>query len=575
MGKGRPWNDAGAGWYRLGARSRAPWSNPVRIDDPQIPPSRMRAFREAGHWTDETTNEWLEAAARARPEKTALVDRRARLDYAAYHERAVRLAARFVALGLTEEDVVAVQLPNWNEFVVTINAAMLVGVPFCQYHSDFRSREVEFILGFTEASVLVVPREFRGFDYLAMIEGLRPRLPKLEHVFVVGEDVPPGYFDLRRFLDAGGEPEVSAEVLRARRPHADQFSRTAFTSGTTGNPKAVLHVHNTTNCPLRFLNRGQRITADSVFLVFLPAGLNWGLFNVLQALHVGCRLVLEDVFRAEEALALIERERVTHFCCAPAHLVAMLNVPDFDRHDLSSVEVMMTGGASCPIEVIREVRRRLPGQLLEMYGMLECGTQAHTRLTDDPEEVCGTAGRPVPEMGIRVVNERGEDLAAGEVGEILTYGPSVTIGYYNNPEVNRESFTDDGWFHTGDQGSFDERGNLRIVGRTKEMLIRGGANIYPREIEEVLYQHSKVLDAAIVGIPDHRLGERVCACIVPRAGESMTLEELVAFLRDKIARYKLPEFLHLLEDLPRTPTGKVRKGPLRDIAVKGLGLAAD
>ena len=535
----------------------------------------MRAFREAGHWTEETTNDWLEAGARAHPEKIALVDRRARLDYADYHARAVRLAARFVALGLTEEDVVAVQLPNWNEFVVTINAAMLVGVPFCQYHSDFRSREVEFILGFTEASVLVVPREFRGFDYLAMIEALRPRLPKLRHVFVVGDDVPEGCFDLRGFLDGGGEPEVSAEVLRARRPHADQFSRTAFTSGTTGNPKAVLHVHNTTNCPLRFLNRGQRITAESVFLVFLPAGLNWGLFNVLQALHVGCRLVLQDVFRAEEALALIERERVTHFCCAPAHLVAMLNAPEFDRHDLSSVEVMMTGGASCPIEVIREVQRRLPGQLLEMYGMLECGTQAHTLLTDDPEEVCGTVGRPVPEMGIRVVDDRGADLGADEVGEILTYGPSVTIGYYNNPEVNRESFTADGWFHTGDQGSFDERGNLRIVGRTKEMIIRGGANIYPREIEEVLYQHPRVLDAAIVGIPDHRLGERVCACIVPRAGEGMSLDELVDFLREKIAHYKLPEFLHTLADLPRTPTGKVQKGPLRDIAMEGLGIAAE
>ena len=178
----------------------------MRIDDPQFTPSRMQAFREAGYWTEETTNEWLEAAARTHPEKVALVDRRARLGYAAYHDRAVRLAARFVSLGLTEGDVVAVQLPNWNEFAVTINAAMLVGVPFCQYHSDFRSREVEFILGFTEASVLVVPRAFRGFDYLEMIEELRPRLPKLEHVFVVGDEVPEGCFDLRGFLDEGGEP---------------------------------------------------------------------------------------------------------------------------------------------------------------------------------------------------------------------------------------------------------------------------------------------------------------------------------------------------------------------------------
>ena len=544
----------------------------MRIDDPQIPPSRMQAFMEAGYWTEATTNEWLEAAARAQSEKIALFDPRMRLDYATYFKQAERLAARLAVLGLTADDVVAIQLPNWNEFAIAINAAMLIGVPFCQYHSDFRSREVEFILGFTEASVLIVPREFRGFDYLAMIKELRPRLPNLKHVFVVGDDIPPGYFDLRRFLDANDEPEISSEALRERRPNGNQLARTAFTSGTTGNPKAVLHVHNTTNCALRFLNRGQRITADSVLLVFLPVGLNWGLFNTLQAINVGCRVVFQDIFRAEEALALIARERVTHFCCAPAHLVAMLNAPTFERHDLASVQVIMTGGASCPIEVIREVQSRLPGQLLEMYGMLECGTQAHTLLTNDPEEVCGTVGKPVPEMGIRVVDDQGKEVPAGAVGEILTYGPSVTIGYYNNPQVNRQSFTADGWFHTGDQGSFDDKGYLRIVGRKKEMLIRGGANIYPREIEEVLYQHPKVLDAAIVGVPDSRLGERVCACIVPKAGESISFEELVAFLRDKIATYKLPEYMQTLEDLPRTPTGKVQKGPLRDIVVQRLGI---
>ena len=542
----------------------------MRIDDPQIPPSRMKAFREAGYWREATTNEWLESAARAHPERIALQDRRGRLDYASYFRRAERLAARFVSLGLTANDVVAVQLPNWNEFAVAVNATMLVGVPFCQYHSDFRRREVEFILGFTEASVLIVPREFRGFDYLAMIEELRPKLPRLEHVFVVGDDVPPDYFDLRRFLDLDAGLEISPESLRRRRPDADQLARTAFTSGTTGNPKAVLHVHNTTNCALEFLNRGQRITADSVLMVFLPVGLNWGLFNTLQAIGVGCRVVFQDIFRAEEALALIAREGVTHFCCAPAHLVAMLNVPNFEHHDLASLQVIMTGGASCPIEVIREVQSRMPGHLLEMYGMLECGTQAHTLLTDDPEEVCGTVGKPVPEMGIRVVDDEGIDVPAGAVGEILTHGPSVTIGYYNNPEVNRESFTPDGWFHTGDQGRFDDKGYLRIVGRKKEMVIRGGANIYPREIEEVLYQHPKVLDAAIVGIPDPRLGERVCACIVPRAGESMSFEELIDFLKDKIATYKLPEFLQIHGDLPRTPTGKVQKRPLADLARRRL-----
>jgi non-ribosomal peptide synthetase component E (peptide arylation enzyme) len=546
----------------------------MRIDAPQITAQRMQEFRDAGHWLDSTTNEVLETHAQAQPDKLALVDHRIRLSYAEYYCRVQRLAAKFVAMGLTVDDVIAIQLPNWNEFAVALNASMMIGVPFCQYHSDFRARETEFILSFTQASVLILPQCFKGFDYLAMIEPMRVRLPQLKHVLVVGDELPntnpEDYFDLRAFLDDPRVAQIPSSELASRRPHGDDLMRTAFTSGTTGDPKAVLHLHNTTNCALKFLNRGQCITADSVLLTFLPVGLNWGLFNILQAIHAGCSVVLQDTFKPEDALQLVQDEQVTHVCCAPAHLVSMLNVADAARFDLTSLQVIMTGGASCPIEVIQEVQQRIPGQLLEMYGMLECGTQCHTLLSDDPQAVCGTVGRPVNEMGIRVVDDAGRNVAVDEVGEILTYGPSVTIGYYNNPAVNARSFTADGWFHTGDQGAFDEHGYLRIVGRKKEMLIRGGANIYPREIEEVLYQHPKVMDAAVVGVPDARLGERVCACIVPRAGQTLSFDEIVDFLRDKIATYKLPEFLQVLDELPRTPTGKVQKGPLQDLVLKRM-----
>jgi len=220
--------------------------------------------------------------------------------------------------------------------------------------------------------------------------------------------------------------------------------------------------------------------------------------------------------------------------------------------------------------VIREVRACLPGHLLELYGMLECGFQSHTTLADDPEEVCGLVGRPLRQMGIRVVDDDGRDCPSGTAGEILTCGPSVTVGYYNNPDANARSFSPDGWFATGDIGILDAKGYLKIVDRKKELIIRGGANIYPREIEEVLYQHPKVLEAAAVGVPDPRLGERVCACIVPRPGESLTFEEMIAFLRGKIATYKLPEFFRLLDALPRTPTGKIQKGPLRDIVLERM-----
>jgi acyl-CoA synthetase (AMP-forming)/AMP-acid ligase II len=542
----------------------------MRIPNPPIDTARIARFVEQGYWVETTSNDALEQRARATPDKLAIVDGRVRLGYGEYYRRAERLAALFVTLGLGADDVLAIQLPNWSEFAVAINAAMLAGVPFCQFHSDFRSREVEFILRFTDASALIMPSRFRRFDYLTMLAGLRPKLPMLRHIMVIGEELPPGYFDLRAFLEDPAEPVIDREKLRERRPRANVLSRTAFTSGTTGDPKAVLHLHNTTNCAARFVNEGHRIDSDSVLLTFLPVGLNWGLLNVLQAVFAGCTIVLQEVFDAEQALALVERERVTHFCSAPAHLVSLLNVPNLGRYDLSSLQVMTTGGASCPIEVIREVRGRLPGHLLELYGMLECGFQSHTTLDDDPEEVCGLVGRPLSQMEIRVVDDNGLDCPSGTAGEILTYGPSVTVGYYNNLDANARSFSADGWFATGDIGILDARGYLKIVDRKKELIIRGGANIYPREIEEVLYQHPKVLEAAAVGVPDPRLGERVCACIVPRPGESLSFEELIAFLKDKIATYKLPESLRLLEALPRTPTGKVQKGPLRDLVLERM-----
>lgn len=531
-------------------------------------PELARQYREDGYWVAATSNEALEEAARKFPDRVALVDARRRLTYAQYYRDAKRLAAHWLSLGLSKRDVIGIQLPNWSEFAVAINSATLAGIPFCQFHADFRSKEVELVLGFTEAAAVIIPRQFHGFDYVAMLRALRPRLPRLQYVLVVGDDVPSELFDLRKFLATDDSAPLPEAELRRHRPHGDDFARVAFTSGTTGDPKAVVHTHNTTNSAIEFLNRDHAVTEDSAILLFLPAGLNWGLFQTIQALFAGCKLVYMEAFKPEEALRLVERERISHFATAPAGLMAMLNVPDFKKYDLRSLRVYVTGGASCPIEVIRQARQALPGHLLELYGMLECGAQAYTRLEDDPEEVCGLVGRPLKEMGIKVVDDEGRELPPGQPGEILTVGPSVTVGYYNNPGANAKSFTPEGWFRSGDLGVFDDRGYLKIVGRKKEMIIRGGANIYPREIEEVLFKHPKVLDVAVIGVPDPRLGERPCACIVPRPGEQITLEEVVSFLKDKIATYKLPERLEILAELPRTPTGKIPRHVLLAQVVK-------
>jgi len=336
----------------------------------------------------------------------------------------------------------------------------------------------------------------------------------------------------------------------------------AFPSGTTGNPKGVMHSFNTTLPACRILNEAMAVGERDVLLAYLPLGLNWGYLTLLQAIMVGARCVLLDRFSARAALTLIERERVTFIPSAPASIIAMLNDPELDRFDLGSLRVVITGGASCPIETIRAFRARMPGHLIELYGMLETGFHTFTRLTDDSEAVTGTIGHAADGMGLRLIDEHARDVPQGAEGEIAAEGPSVHLGYYKNDAANAELFTADGWFRTGDLGQFDAARNVKIVGRLKEMINRGGKKFFPREIEEILYTHPKVLHAAIVGVPDPRLGERNCLCVIPRPDASLSLDEMVKFLAGDVATYKLPEEIEIFDEFPFTPTGKIQRHAL-------------
>jgi acyl-CoA synthetase (AMP-forming)/AMP-acid ligase II len=339
------------------------------------------------------------------------------------------------------------------------------------------------------------------------------------------------------------------------------MTRILFTSGTTGNPKGVTHNHNTSLWPARMLNHDLNLGADEVMLLYLPLALNWGYLTIVQAVMAGCRVVLMEQFRAAEALKAIQAERVTYIPTAPASIVSMLNEPDFGTYDTSSLRMVVTGGTSCPVEMIRAFRQHFDATLIELYGMLETGGyHTYTRPSDDPEKVAGTVGQPGSQMMLRICDTDGHVVADGESGEIQCDGPGIQLGYYRNPEANAQAFTDDGWFRTGDLGLIDAQGNLRIVGRLKEIINRGGKKYYPREIEEILYAHPKVLHAAVVGLPDERLGESNCLCLVPKPGVAAPqLGEFVDMLKGTVATYKLPERLELFDALPMTPTGKVQR----------------
>jgi non-ribosomal peptide synthetase component E (peptide arylation enzyme) len=524
----------------------------------RLTPELIERYTRSGHWSRETFYGILAGRAEAHPDRVAIVDRRGPVTYAELRARVDHIAAGLQRLGLGPGDVVTIQLPNWAEFAYVFFACERVGAVANQIGPDYRSREVEYILRFSESRAYVSPAAFKDFDYLAMIQELRGGLPELRSVIALGGGGAAGAVALEDLI-AGAR---SAPSLRPHAMDANDVMRMAFTSGTTGNPKGVMHSFNTTLPAARIVNEAMAVTERDVLLAYLPLGLNWGYLTLLQAIMVGARVVLLDRFSARAALELIERERVTFIPSAPASIIAMLNDPELGRFDLSSLRVVITGGASCPIETIRAFRARMPGHLIELYGMLETGFHTFTRLHDDPEAVTGTIGRAAAGMALRLIDEHACDVAPGAEGEIAAEGPSVHLGYYKNETANAELFTADGWFRTGDLGQFDAAGNVKIVGRLKEMINRGGKKFFPREIEEILYTHPKVLHAAIVGVPDPRLGERNCLCVIPRPGASLSLDEMVGFLKGDVATYKLPEEIEIFDEFPFTPTGKIQRHAL-------------
>lgn len=523
-------------------------------------------FTASGDWGTETFYDLLCERVARHPDREAVVDAHTRITYGELKHKVDSTAAFLRAQGIEAGDVVTIQLPNWVEFLYVFFSLELIGAVANKISPDFRGREVEFILQFSNSRAYVCSKSFKNFDYPAMVKGLRPNLPELKFICVVDGTVD----DTVSLVDGLA---VTAPITEGERAHMDanDVYRMAFTSGTTGNPKNVLHSFNTTVPALRYLTRDMEVTRDEVFLIYLPIGLNWGYLILTQALMLGARVVLQDRFSGKSALELIEREKVTFIATAPASIIAMLNEPELESFDVSSLRVVITGGASCPVETLREFGRRMSGRLIELYGMLEDGYHTYTRFEDDPEEVNGTIGRCVEGMGLRLLDPDGNDVGPGEQGEIAACGPSVHLGYNKNPGANAEAFTEDGWFRTGDLGEYaDDKGNVRIVGRSKEIINRGGKKFFPREVEEILYTHPKVLHAAMVGVPDPRLGERNCLCLIPKDGAEATLQEFVDFLSGDVATYKLPERLEIFDELPFTPTGKLQRFVLAGQVLKRI-----
>ncbi|WP_194922750.1 class I adenylate-forming enzyme family protein [Catenulispora pinisilvae] len=536
----------------------------ITQDDTLLTQELIERYSSAGYWTDTTPADVFRRNAREAPDKIAYIDDRSKVTWGELWRISGEVASGLAHRGVRRGDVVAVQLPNRLEFVYVLAAVVRLGAVFCQFPPDYRAREIEFILRFSEAHTVVVPDRFRGFDHIEMVDGIRDRLPQLVNTIAVptGESPVTLDGDLWGTLDQIRGDLDPTDPAPDRPSAANDVMRIAFTSGTTGEPKAVMHTANTTLYMVQRENDERGVDGDATLLIFLPVGLNAGFGTVLQAAVAGARGVLMERFQPSAVLDLVERHAVTTFLAAPTAIIAILAEESLDDRDLSSLRVVQTGGSSTPTEVLREANERLGCPVVDLYGMLETGVTSCTSPEEPYEEWVGTVGRPYPFMRVRILDSDDVDVPVGTEGEIVKTGPTMTVGYYRNPAKNQESWTSDGWFRSGDRGYIDAAGRLTVSGRSKDMIIHGGANIWPRELEEVLLRHPGVAGVAVVGIRDDYFGENVCACVVPRPGADLTLEDIIGFMKNEVAKYKLPQHLELFESFPLGPTGKVVKREL-------------
>ena len=544
---------------------------------PILPKARGEAMRAAGLWRDRLLIDYHDEAVARHPDRVAVIDRnsssgtRTVLSFRQLDRLSTRIALGLHALGVRRSDVVSVQLPNWWQFVALHLACLRIGACTNPLMPIFRSRELSFMLGLAESRVLVVPQRFRGFDYPAMVREIRGQLPALAHVLAVGGGGETSFE--AALVDRRWEDETDARALfAASRPSPDDVVELIYTSGTTGEPKGVMHTSNTLLAAvLGFIERNGLHRDDAILMGSPLAHQSAFLYGLMVSQVLGIKLAMLDVWNPEDAARLIQDEALTYTMGATPFVADLADTPAAERYDLSTLRAFVSAGAPIPRVLVERATKRLGCSVHAGWGMSENGFTTGTRADDPPEKIFGTDGLPIPGAEVRVVGEDGAPMPTGEEGRLQARGPANFVGYLKRPE--RYDTDAEGWFETGDMARMDADGYIRITGRSKDIIIRGGENIPIVEVEEILYRHPAVQDVAIVAMPDERLGERACAFVTLKPGAALTLDEAVAWLEGRhMARQYLPERLEVVDEMPRTPSGKIQKFRLRE-AASGLGAA--
>lgn len=530
------------------------------------PPDVVDTYRRKGYWQGKTFGELLHEWVDLYGEREAIVGGVERVTYKELADRADRLSWQLLRLGIQKNDRVVVQLPNVPEFLYLCFALFRIGALPVLALPAHREREVSYFVKFSEATAYAIASTFRDFDYEQMAQEVRDEAPTLTHILIMDKEI--GSFTASgQPLEEPRDMQEVWEELERHNPKASDVALFQLSGGTSGLPKLIPRTHDDYAYNARESAKVCGFGPETRYLVTLPISHNFPLAcpGVLGTLHVSGAAVMALDPTPETALPLIERERVTATAVTPAVAIRWMDSELCAQYDLSSLELLQVGGSRLNPETARRIRDTLGCQPQQVFGMAE-GLLNYTR-PDDPDEVIDkTQGRPMsPDDEIRVVGPEGKDVAPGEAGELITRGPYTLRGYYKAEEKNQEAFTPDGFYKTGDIVRRHPSGNLVVEGRDKDLINRGGEMISAEEVENLILSHPKIHNVAAVAMPDPVMGERTCAYVVPKEGESISFEEMLEFLKGKkVAKFKLPERLELVESLPLTNVGKVDKKALRE-----------
>jgi fatty-acyl-CoA synthase len=515
-----------------------------------------------------------------------------RWSYGDLGRRVDDLAAGLLALGLEPGDRVGIWSPNNAEWVITQFATAKAGLVLVNINPAYRLTEVEYALNKVGCKALITADHFKTSDYVGMLRELAPeldrsapgrlsaaRLPSLAAVIRIGADERPGMFRFADIMAAGGERHAGRLGELAARLQFDDPINIQFTSGTTGAPKgATLTHHNILNNGF-FIGEAQRLTPRDRVAIPVPLYHCFGMVlgNLACVTHGAAMVYPGEGFEPLAVLETVEAERCTALYGVPTMFIAELSHPEFKRFDLGSLRTGIMAGSPCPIEVMRRcIDEMHMSEVTIAYGMTETSPVSFQTSHDDPlERRVSTVGRVHPHVEVKIVNAEVHIVPPGTPGELCTRGYSVMLGYWGDAERTAEAIDRARWMHTGDLATLDEDGYCNIVGRLKDMVIRGGENVYPREVEEFLYRHKKIADVQVIGVPDRKYGEELCAWVKLRPGETATAEEIQHFCRGQIAHYKIPRYIRFVDAFPMTVTGKVQKFMMRAETIRELGLAEE